>query len=605
LTTFWKLFKNIGKYKGLVAGNMLCNFLVAVFTIVSIPAIIPFFEILFDQVELVTDRVAPALTIESIVSWAKFQYSRLIIEFDKQTALLYICGFIVIIFFFKNLFRYLSLAFLVPVRNGIVRDLRMSLYDKVLSLPMAFYSNERKGDLIARFSTDVQEIEHSILNVVEVLVKSPMIIFGSIAFMFYVSPALTVFVFILILFTIVIIGGISRTLKKRSLEAQSKLGSIISTAEETISGLKIIKGFGAERFFAKHFEEQNTSFKNLLNRILWRRDVSSPLSEFLGIAVVAVLLWYGSNRVFAGELEPGTFFAFIFAFFNVIEPAKSFSKAYYDVQKGLAAAERVDQVLQEPNTILEDPHPLPLEQLDHDISFCDVSFSYGGADQIVLKNIDLKITVGRVIALVGASGSGKTTIIDLLNRFYDVSSGSIEIDGVDLRRFVVADVRKFTSIVSQDPIVFNDTIYNNITLGREDATVEEVMAAANIAYAHDFIEGTENGYQTIVGDRGVKLSGGQLQRITLARAILKDASVLILDEATSALDSESERAVQSALKEIVKGKTVIIIAHRLSTIQHADQIFVIKDGSIIETGKHEELMEQGGEYKKFVELQAF
>ena len=605
MTTFWKLFRNIGKYKSLVTGNMICNLLVAMFTVVSIPAIIPFFEILFDQVELVTDQVAPEFSISGIVLWAKYQYSRLIIEFDKQTALLYICSFIVLIFFFKNLFRYLSLAFLVPVRNGIVRDVRLKLYEKVLDLPMAYYSKERKGDLIARFSTDVQEIEHSILNVIEVLVKSPLIILGSIGFMLYVSPTLTLFVFVLILFTVVIIGGISRTLKKRSLEAQTKLGSIISTTEETISGLKIIKSFGAESYFSQLFSSQNNAFRNLLNRILWRRDLSSPLSEFLGVATVAVLLWYGSNRVFAGDLEPGTFFAFIFAFFNVIEPAKSFSKAYYDVQKGLAAAERVDQVLQEANPITEISNPLPIQSQHSEVVFRNVSFTYSTAEQSVLHDINFRIGAGQVIALVGASGSGKTTIIDLLNRFYDVTAGTIEINGIDIRRYFLKDIRKFSAIVSQDPIVFNDTIHNNITLGREGAKMEDVIRAAKVAQAHEFIENTEHGYQTFVGDRGVRLSGGQLQRITLARAVLKDAPLLILDEATSALDSESERAVQQALGEIVRDKTVVIIAHRLSTIQHADEIIVMKDGRIIERGKHEDLVSHNGEYKKFVQLQAF
>ncbi len=605
MKTFWKLFGRIGKYRGKVIGNIFCNILVALFTVVSIPAIIPFFEILFEQVEVMTEAVEFEFSADTIGQWAQYQYSQLIVNYGNQTALLYICGFIVLVFFLKNLFRYLSLAFLVPVRNGIVCDIRQDLYQKVLSLPMAYYSNERKGDLIARFSTDVQEVEHSILNVIEVMVKSPLIIIGCITFMLYVSPVLTLFVFVLILFTALIIGGISRTLKRNSSKAQQTLGRIISSVDETISGLKIIKGFGAEKYFTSHFNQQNKYFKDLLNKILWRRDLSSPLSEFLGILTVSVLLWYGSNQVFNDAMEPSTFFAFIFAFFSVIEPAKSFSKAYYDIQKGLAAADRINDVLQEPNTIEEDPHAVEIKGLEQGIFFDNVSFRYAPHEPEVLKNINIAIPIGKVVALVGASGSGKTTIIDLLNRFYDTMDGVIRFDDTPVTKMRLEDLRSLSSIVSQEPVVFNDSIYNNIVFGLTNVTPDQVEEAARIAYAHEFIAATEHGYQTIVGDQGVKLSGGQRQRLTLARAILKNAPILILDEATSALDSESEKMVQKALDNIVKNRTVIIIAHRLSTIQHADIIFVLKHGRIIEHGQHDELMHQGGEYKKFVELQAF
>ncbi len=605
MRTFWKLFKNLARYRGKVAGNIVCNVLVAIFTVVSIPAIIPFFEILFEQVEYVTETPPLKLSLDNIGPWSEYQYSTFILRHGKQTALLYVCGLIVSIFFFKNFFRYLSLAFLVPVRNGIVKDLRHDLYQKILDLPMSYYSQERKGDLIARFSTDVQEVEHSILNVVEVVVKSPLIIIGCIAFMVYVSPALTLFVLVLILFTALIIGGISRTLKKNSTLAQATLGRIISSVDETISGLKIIKGFGAEDYFSQHFESQNNGFKYLLNKILWRRDLSSPLSEFLGIVTVAVLLWYGSGQVFNDFLEPSTFFAFILAFFHVIEPAKSFSKAYYDIQKGLAAAERIDEVMETTNDIEDSPDALRIGALTHGIRFDQVSYRYAPHEPLVLQDITFDIPVGKVVAIVGASGSGKTTIIDLLNRFYDVSKGCIYFDDHDLRTLKLEDVRGLTSIVSQDPVVFNDTIRNNITFGIKDVSDEEIMEAARIAHAHEFITATEHGYETTVGDRGVKLSGGQRQRITLARAILKSAAVLILDEATSALDSESEKIIQQAMANIVKGRTVIVIAHRLSTVQHADVILVLKHGRIIERGQHGELMRRDGEYKKFVELQAF
>ena len=602
---FWKLISNVRNYKKQVTGNIICNIFVALFTVVSIPAIIPFFEILFDQVDQVNEKPELTFSIDSIVPWAQYQYSHLIYAQGKETALFYFCAFIVILFLLKNLFRYLSLAFLVPVRNGIVRDLRTRLYDKTISLSMGYFSNEKKGDLIARFSSDVQEIEHSVLNVLEVVVKSPLIIIGSISIMLIISPGLTIFVFILIVFTVVIIGGISRALKRQSLQAQNKLGSIIAMVDETIAGLKIIKGFSAESFFSGHFYKANTSYKDMLNRILWRRDLSSPLSEFLGIAVVSVLLWYGSNLVVANELLPGTFIAFIYAFFSIIEPSKSFSKAYYHVLKGLAAVERVEQVMQVPVTIKEAIDPVSLDTIKKGIVFDNVWFKYSEEEVFVLKNINLEIPVGKTIAVVGSSGSGKTTLIDLLNRFYDIYQGHIFIDHVDIRSIKIKDLRNLMAIVSQDPIVFNDTIYNNIIFGSQTAGPDDVESAARIANAHDFIVKSENGYQTIVGDRGVKLSGGQRQRITLARAILKQAPLLILDEATSALDSESEREVQRALRDIAREKTVIVIAHRLSTIQHADIIYVLKDGQIIETGKHNELMDKGGEYKKFVELQAF
>lgn len=605
MSTFWKLFNRLGKYRFKVTGNILCNIMVAVFTVVSIPAIIPFFEILFEQVEYSTEPVELSLNAESLAGWSRYQYSILIIEQGHQTALMYICITIVAIFFFKNVFRYLSLAFLVPVRNGIICDLRQGLYNKVLTLPMSYYTNERKGDLIARFSTDVQEVENSILNVVEVLVKSPLIIVGCIGFMLYVSPGLTLFVFVLILFTALIIGGISRTLKRNSALAQQKLGGIISTVDETIGGLKIIKGFGAQKFFNQHFQEQNQSFKNLLNRILWRRDLSSPLSEFLGIATVSVLLWYGSQQVFSDQLEPSTFFAFIFAFFSVIEPAKSFAKAYYDIQKGLAAAERIDEIMMLHNPITSPGNPTPICHFEHEISFENVSFRYTEHEPWVLDNVAFRIPRGQVVALVGASGSGKTTIVDLISRFYDVTLGSIKVDGVDIRHLELQKLRDQTAIVSQDPVVFNDTIKNNITLGLERPIMSDVEAAAKASHAHSFIMATENGYDTNIGDQGVKLSGGQRQRLTLARAVLKDAPILILDEATSALDSESEKLVQDAMQKLLHNRTVIIIAHRLATIQHADIIFVLKEGKIIEQGQHDELMKKDGEYKKFVQLQAF
>ena len=577
----------------------------AIFMVVSIPAIIPFFDILFQREKSNIVKPGDSLNFSNFIEHGKFYFSQLIERYDQETALLYVCIFVVVLFFFKNLFRYLSMFFLAPVRNGIARDIRQNLFDKYVDLPLGFFSSKRKGDLIARISSDVQEIEWSILNVLEVTFREPIVILGSLAFMLYVSPSLTIFVFVLIVFTAVIIGGVSRSLKKRSGWAQTRLGNLVSQVEETLSGLRIIKGFNADQYQKGKFEEENNSYRNIITRILWQKDLSSPLSEFLGITVVAVLMWYGSKKVFAAEIDAGTFFAFLFAFYNVINPAKAFSTAFYKIQKGMAAVDRIDQILESENSIVEKENAKSISNLNSGIEFKKVNYQYRADTEQVLKNINLKIKKGEVLALVGPSGSGKSTLVDLLPRFYDVIDGSIEIDGISLKEYKIHDLRGLMGIVSQEAILFNDTIYNNIVFGMKNVSQAEVEEAAKIAYAHDFIMETEQGYETNIGDRGVKLSGGQRQRITIARAILRNPPILILDEATSSLDSESEKWVQKALSEVMKNRTAIVIAHRLATIQHADRIVVLKDGEIIESGSHEELLKEKGEYNKFVSLQAF
>jgi ABC-type multidrug transport system fused ATPase/permease subunit len=605
MNSFWRLLTRLKNYRLNVILSVVSNILMAVFTIISIPLLQPFLEILFEQTEAVNERPEWRLDLSSIVQSAQFYLSQLIEQQGRETALIYVCIAIVTTFFLKNLFRYLALFFLAPVRNGVIRDIRQQVFEKLMHLPLGYFSEERKGDIMSRITTDVQEVEASILNVLEAFFREPLIIAGALFFMIYVSPSLTVFVFILILFTAIVIGGIGRTLKKTSAVVQEKLGTLVSIIEEALSGLRIIKGFNAESYQESKFNTENNDYRHILTRLLWRRDLSSPLSEFLGISVVAVLLWYGSRLVFNGQLEASTFIVFIFAFYNVIEPAKSFSKAFYNIQKGIAAVQRVEKVLDAQSNITEQPDARPIQTLQTGITYQNVSFAYRNMDGPVLQQINLDIEKGKVIALVGPSGAGKSTLVDLLPRFFDVSEGQILIDGVDIREYKIQDLRALMGIVSQEAILFNDSIYNNIVFGKKNVSKEQVVHAAQIANAHDFITATENGYDTNIGDRGMKLSGGQRQRLTIARAILKNPPILILDEATSSLDSESEKLVQEALVQLMQERTSIVIAHRLSTIQHADEIIVLKDGRIIERGTHRSLLAKEGEYRKLVGLQAF
>ena len=605
MSSFWRLISYIENYKGYVALNIISNILTALFTVVSIPMLIPFLEILFGREELTTTKPEVINNLDTALATLNYHLSQVIINQGKSVALAYVCIAILSVFFLKNLFRYLSLFFMAPVRNGIVRDIRAQLFDKILVLPLAYFSEERKGDLMSRISADVQEVEWSILNVLEAIFREPLIIIGCLLYMLYESPSLTLFVFILIIFTAVVIGGIGKSLKKSSFTVQEKLGNIVSIVEEALGGLRIIKGFNASSYQKEKFALENNAYKTSLTKLLWRRDLSSPLSEFMGIGVVSILLWYGSRQVFSGELDPENFFTFLFAFYYVIDPAKSFSKAFFNIQKGIAAMNRVETILDAESSIKEPIQAKSLGEFTTAIEYKNVNFWYTQKEEAVLKNINLHIPKGKSIALVGASGAGKSTIVDLLPRFYDVPEGGIFIDGVNIKEYSLEDLRQQMGIVSQEAILFNDTIYNNIVFGLKGISPAQVEEAARIANAHEFIMATENGYQTNIGDRGGKLSGGQRQRLTIARAILKNPPILILDEATSALDSESEKLVQEALIELMKNRTSIVIAHRLSTIQHADEIIVLREGRIIERGNHHELLSFNGEYQKLVDLQAF
>ena len=654
MTSFRRLLGYMGNYRGLVILAIFCNILTAIFTVMAIPLFQPFLELLFERVELVTEPAASLDSLDGVAQQANYLISELIRNQGKETALAWVCGFILLSFLGKNLFRYLALFFMSPVRNGIIRDLRNQLYGHLLRLPLGYFTEERKGNLLSRITSDVQEVESSILNVLEAVFREPFIIAGALTIMVLVSPGLTLFVFGLMIFTGVVIGGIGKRLKRSSGVVQEKLGEIVSRTEESLGGLRIIKSFGAEDYQAQRFGELNDSYRHSLIRLLWRRDLSSPLTEFLGIATVALLLWYGSREVFGGQMEASTFLSFIFAFYMVIDPAKNFSKAYYNIQKGLGALSRVEEVLDIPNPLLNQQGALPQVQSPETESavyggqttpdpegvvdvarganrtagtikprvsidasataaaksrkdglrLTNVSFRYTPDTPTVLHQISLHLPPGKIVALAGGSGGGKSTIADLLPRFYDPTSGQITLDGKDLKDYPLTELRNRFGIVSQEAILFNDTIYNNIVFGQKNVTPQQVEQAARVANAHDFITQIPDGYRANIGDRGTKLSGGQRQRLTIARAVLRDPEILILDEATSALDSESERSVQDALQKLMRGRTALIIAHRLSTIQNADEIIVLDHGRIVERGSHFDLLERDGAYRKLVELQA-
>lgn len=583
--------------------SIVSNILMAVFVVVSIPTIIPFFQILFDRVpEAPAEQ--PAFSINQIEAFAQYHFASLIEQRGRDGALTLVCIALAVLFLLKNFFRYMAMFFMAIVRNGIVADLRQQLFDKYIDLPLAFFSGEKKGDLISRITTDVQEIEFSVLGMLQALFREPIVIIGSVAFMLWISPSLTLFVLVLILFTILVIGGISRTLKRKSLAAQRSIGNLVAITEESLQGMRIIKGFNAQELQEQKFARENNTYRRLLTRILWRRDLSSPLSEFLGIAVVSVLLWYGSQQVFQQAITPEIFFAFLFAFFNVIDPGKNFSTAYYHVQKGMGAMHRINEILDLPDRIHQKPDGIALQEFRESIEFRNVAFRHKGSDTWALQKINIRINKGQVVALVGSSGSGKSTLADLIPRFHDVTEGEILVDGINIKDYKLKTLRAQMGIVSQDAILFNDSIRNNIIFSSAGKSEQDILSAARNAHAHMFITEAPQGYDTIIGDRGMKLSGGERQRLTIARALLKNPPILILDEATAALDSESERLVQQALERVMEGRTSIVIAHRLSTIQHADVIYVLKEGEIVESGTHAELLQRDGEYQKFIRLQA-
>ncbi len=603
MSTHRTILRYASPYKRLISAHVVANLIMVLFDVVSIPTLVPFLRILFKEDELVTVRPEWSLSVEGVTGNFNYWLSEIILTEGYQRALVYMCVFIVLVFFGKNLFRFLALATIAPLRANIVRDMRNQLFGHLLTLPVGYFSERRRGDLISRFTGDVQEVESSILNSFADLIRSPLLILGALAFMLYTSPLLTLFTVVLLGVTAVIIGGISRVLRRQGSQAQEALSSLVSQIDEALGGLRVVKAFRAEGYLTERFRKTNQEYRNVLVRLLRRRDLSSPLSEFLGISVVAALIYYGFGRIEAGEIDVAVFLAFVYAFFTTVQPSKQFSNAFYNLQRGRAALERVEQVLGTTNAFADRPDALPVRRLAREIRFESVSFSYPNTEHPALDDVSLALPVGRVVALVGASGAGKSTLADLIPRFYDVDEGSIRFDGTDVRELRLDELRRQVGIVSQDVVLFHDTIYANIVFGTENTTRESVERAARQANAHDFILAQPQGYATIIGDRGDRLSGGQRQRLTLARAILQDAPVMILDEATSALDAESELAVQAALFRLMEGRTCLVIAHRMATIQAADEILVMDSGKIIERGDHASLLEARGAYARLIDLQ--
>jgi subfamily B ATP-binding cassette protein MsbA len=604
---YFRLLSNLRNYKGFVALNVLFNILSVVFSLFSLTMIIPFLNVLFGKATTYVFQQWN-LSVKTLLNNFNYYLSDYIKVHGQLHALALISTLVIVFFFLKNLFRYLGQYFIVPVRNGIVRDLRNSMYDKVLHLPLSYFSDERKGDLIARMSNDVTEIEWGIFQSIEVMFREPITVILYLSTMIVMSPKLALFVLILLPIAGLLIGTLASSLRKTSSKAMVQMSLLISSIEETLSGLRIIKAFAAENFSKEKFSRINEEHRRLSSNALHRRDLSSPMSEFLGAVVMAVVLYFGGKLVLNGadHLEPSAFIAFIAIFSQLIPPAKSFTDAYYNVQKGLASAERINKILDADITIQDKVNPIHIKDFNHSIEYRNVAFGYIKGDKgWVLKNINLKIEKGKTIALVGQSGSGKTTLADLLPRFYDLDTGEILIDSENIKDYKLTDLRRLMGIVTQESILFNDTVFNNIAFGMETATEKAVIHAAKIANAHDFILQMPLGYQTNIGDRGGKMSGGQRQRISIARAVLKNPPILILDEATSALDTESERLVQDAITRLMENRTTLVIAHRLSTIKHADEIIVLKKGEIIERGKHTELLAINGEYKKLYDLQVF
>lgn len=594
-------------YKKYVALNVLCNILSAILTLFSFALIIPILEMLFKVREDVYQLMHIGQASFKDVAINNFYYytQEAINNYGPQTTLAALAAMLVVMTGLKTGVSYLCSYFIIPMRNGIVRDIRNYVFNKMISLPISFFTSARKGDVMARMSGDVAEIENSIMQSLDMMFKNPIMIIACLATMFAISWQLTVFVLVLLPMAGFIMGRVGKSLKRKSLDQQNQWGVLMSNIEECLGGLRIIKAFNAEEKVKDRFHRENQTFYRLSNRIARRQSLAHPMSEFLGTMAIAIVLWFGGSLILGGNstLNASEFIYYMVIFYTIINPAKDLSKAMYSIQKGLASMERVDKILGAQNPIRDPETPKTITTLKGSISYDNISFAYG--DKEVLHDVSLEIPAGSTVALVGQSGSGKSTMADLLPRFYDVNAGSIKVDGTDIRDMRVHDLRSFMGNVNQEAILFNDTFYNNITFGVEHATREQVEQAARVANAHEFIMASENGYDTNIGDRGCRLSGGQRQRISIARAILKNPPLLILDEATSALDTESEQLVQQALDRLMEGRTTLVIAHRLSTIKNADLICVLHEGRIVEKGTHQELIELNGYYKHLVDMQKF
>lgn len=605
---FRLMMRYAAPYKWNAVLSVFFNLLTALLTIFSFAMIMPILRILFgiDTHEYHLMAWDTAKMADVLTNNFYYYVSQMIIDRGVSFTLMFLCAALSIMTLLKVLAAYTSELFTIPLQNGVTRDIRNEMYDKIIALPIGFFNNERKGDIMARISGDVLEVQTSVMASVFSLLKYPLLIISYLASMVAISWQMTLLVLILLPVVGAVIGIVGRKLKQQNLNGQIRFGSILSNIEETISGLRIIKAFNAEEQMRGNFRYETQDLYNIVNRLNRRYTLAHPLSEFFGTVAVAIILWFGGTLILSGNssIDASQFILFMVLFYSVINPAKDLTKTTYTVQKGMAAMERIDKILEAENPIKdpENPKELPSDHSDSSVALENVSFSYDG-ERDVLKNIDFKVNPGETVAIVGQSGSGKSTLVDLIPRFWDIERGEIKIDGINIKDLRVKDIRSLIGNVNQEAILFNDTIYNNIAFGYKNATKEEVERAARIANAHDFIMQTENGYDTKIGDRGCRLSGGQRQRISIARAILKNPPILILDEATSALDTESERLVQDALEKLMKDRTTIVIAHRLSTIVNADRIYVLHDGKVAEVGNHEELIKKGGIYHKLVEMQ--
>ena len=600
---FFRIISYIKEYKAQMTWYGLFITLSIVFSLFSLGMLTPFLDLIFnDGNSSLSSLPVNAMNSNGIKDIIYGFLQNIITKSGKSYALGWICLFIIVSIFFKNLFLYLSYYFLAPIRNEVTRKYSKLLYNKILALPIGYFTEQRKGDILSRSSNDIGELEFSVVGALEGLIKEPLNIIGILIFLFFISFKLTLFVFVLLPIAGFVVGRIGRSLKKHTNKAQVKWGEILSQMEETLTGLRIIKGFNAEQKVKKQFYGLIDDIFGIKNRISYRRDLASPISEFLGVTILSGVLWFGGNLVLSGDiLSPGSFITYVALFSQIINPAKALSQAVYNVNRGTATLDRLNEILEAPVTVNEIVNPIQLSEFKDNISFENVGFSYQGDS--ILHHINLTVKKGKLVALVGSSGAGKSTLADLVPRFHDVSQGQLLIDGINIKDYSLSSLRKQISIVTQEPILFNDTIAANIALGKPEATEDEIIAAAKIANAYDFIIKKEGGFNSTIGDRGSKLSGGERQRLTIARAVLKNPPILILDEATSALDTESEKLVQDAINNMMQNRTSIVIAHRLSTIRHADEIIVMQKGEIVERGNHETLLAQNGYYQKLIEMQ--
>ncbi len=598
------IFKYVWHYPKLVVAYFICNVLSNLFSLVSLGMISPFLLLVFKKQDTLAESGHQGM-LSSInpVNYLKNILSDIILQPNGDIkALGIICALILFFIIFKNIFLYAAVYFLTPIKNGIINDLRSYMYQKLLMLPVSFFNEKRKGDIMSRLTNDLTDVEMSIINLLESLFREPITIILFFAYLIILSPQLTLFLVLFFPISGVLIGRIGRSLKRQSTVAQEKQGQILSTIEETLGGMRIIKAFTAEKVQFDRFDSQNDELFKIKNRVNRKRDLASPLTEVLGILAVVCVLWYGGRLVLHGSfLDPGDFLAYILIFSQVIQPSKVLSTAVYNVKKGAASLERIENLINEKVTVTNPPNPVILHSFEKSIEFRDVSFSF--EDTQILHNVNLTIEKGKTVAFVGSSGAGKSTLADLIPRFHDATSGEILIDGIDIKKYDLTSLRNHMGIVTQDPILFNDTIRGNITMGKQNVPEEQIVLSAKIANAAGFINQKEDKFDAVVGERGSKLSGGEKQRVTIARAVLKNPEILILDEATSSLDTESEKLVQDAIYNLMENRTSIVIAHRLSTIVHADEIIVLKKGKIIERGNHATLMELGGMYKRLVTMQ--